>query len=307
MDTKWRWLLLLVSISVMGSCSSHGILGPFAESRNILKIKTGTAFGLCLEYCVTEIQIDSTGIIFEQRHGPRSAADSLSPKKPERKLFAMLDEQEWQRLLESLDIAAFARLDSVIGCPDCTDGGAEWIEIMTENGSHRVTFEYGDSLPGLESFLSRLRAIRQRFNEKHIGEVDTLGVIYLPEVQITDYPPDSLLADPFTIREATLNGDLLTLDVRFGGGCKIHAFVLYMSPSVFAESFPAQAWLYLYHDANSDLCKALLRRKLTFSIRPIINRYESLYQRRDPIILNILQFYPADSFEYLQVRYTPAR
>jgi hypothetical protein len=33
-------------------------------------------------------------------------------------------------------------MDTVIGCPDCADGGAEWLELGFEKEVKRVTFEY---------------------------------------------------------------------------------------------------------------------------------------------------------------------
>jgi hypothetical protein len=46
-------------------------------------------------------------------------------------------------LIASLDYSAFMNLPATIGCPDCTDGGTEWIELSAPNGGHKVTFEYG--------------------------------------------------------------------------------------------------------------------------------------------------------------------
>ena len=51
----------------------------------------------------------------------------------------------------------FMSLDSIIGCPDCVDGGAEWFEIVTSDTLKRVTIEYGDSLNGLDSYINFLR------------------------------------------------------------------------------------------------------------------------------------------------------
>ena len=52
---------------------------------------------------------------------------------------------------------SFFILDERIGCPDCADGGSEWIEIGTKNKIYKVTFEYGDSLKGLDELLKLVR------------------------------------------------------------------------------------------------------------------------------------------------------
>jgi hypothetical protein len=56
-------------------------------------------------------------------------------------------------------------LDSIIGCPDCADGGAEWFEIVTNDTVERVTIEYGDSLEGLNNYIDLLRSVRHSFQE----------------------------------------------------------------------------------------------------------------------------------------------
>ena len=33
-------------------------------------------------------------------------------------------------------------LKEIIGCPDCLDGGAEWIEVSCDGKAHRVEFDY---------------------------------------------------------------------------------------------------------------------------------------------------------------------
>ena len=62
-----------------------------------------------------------------------------------------------------VDVAAITRLEGVHGCPDCADGGAEWIEIDTGSGPIRVTFEFGDTLPGIGPLQAEIRALRERF------------------------------------------------------------------------------------------------------------------------------------------------
>ena len=46
--------------------------------------------------------------------------------------------KDWDNLLELLDTEKFYALSEVIGCPDCADGGAEWIEIVTEEKTQKM-------------------------------------------------------------------------------------------------------------------------------------------------------------------------
>jgi hypothetical protein len=107
---------------------------------------------------------------------------------------------------------------------------------------------------------------------------------------MTSAPPDSLQLDGFVLKTITISDDILTIGVTHGGGCKEHAYAVFMSPAVFLESFPAQANLYLQHNANGDRCKALLYPKLCFDLRPIAEQYQKFYQRLDPIQINVFGY-----------------
>ena len=51
----------------------------------------------------------------------------------------------------------------VIGCPDCADGGGEWVEVMFDDTVKRITFEYGDTLEPIQNLIDQMRIIRERF------------------------------------------------------------------------------------------------------------------------------------------------
>ena len=58
-------------------------------------------------------------------------------------------------------ITSFNSLDSVYGCPDCADGGAEWLEIITPEWKHSVMVDYsGPNRPAvLENLFAKLRKL----------------------------------------------------------------------------------------------------------------------------------------------------
>src|SRR6185295_14271553 len=70
-----------------------------------------------------------------------------------------LSQSDWADLSAAYDPITFNSLDSVIGCPDCADGGAEWVTVETEGKDRKVLFEYGKGLQGLEGFLFRLHRL----------------------------------------------------------------------------------------------------------------------------------------------------
>ena len=50
-------------------------------------------------------------------------------------------------------------------CPDCADGGAEWVELGFENKVKRVTFEYMKEPEELKTLIPSLRELMAGFND----------------------------------------------------------------------------------------------------------------------------------------------
>jgi hypothetical protein len=48
-------------------------------------------------------------------------------------------------------------LPATMGCPDCTDGGAEWLIIGTKNSEWKVEFDYGSDTVTTKKLLSIIR------------------------------------------------------------------------------------------------------------------------------------------------------
>ena len=292
---KGIFMLLFAGLAAACQVGPPIVVEP-PDSSSI--IRSGSSFGECFGYCVNEVVIDSSHLAFSQR--------SWTPEQyPSRRLLGSVTPEEWQSLLESVNMQKFVELDSVIGCPDCADGGAEWIEIEMPEMKKRVTFEYGAGIEGIEALLAKVRLIRMGFEEQvaAIYPIDDAQV--LPNVLINDLPPDSLWQDYFNLKDVRIDGDTLRLVAGYSGGCQPHFFALYMSPAAFAESEPVQANFYLHHDANGDLCEAYLRHGFSFNVRPIAELYRDMYKQYGAIILNV---YEHDSFgpaKKLSVQYVP--
>ena len=64
---------------------------------------------------------------------------------------------------------SFFELPETIGCPDCADGRAEWLEIELMNGEkHKVTFEYRNEPASLNDHIIGLRGMMEM--SEHCGE-----------------------------------------------------------------------------------------------------------------------------------------
>ncbi len=83
--------------------------------------------------------------------------------------------------------------------------------------------------------------------------------------------------DSFTIMSLFLDGDILTINITYGGGCEDHIFRLIGSNEYLASS-PAQTYVLLSHDANNDSCEALLWETLEFNLVPLAWKYQEFHK-----------------------------
>jgi hypothetical protein len=74
--------------------------------------------------------------------------------------------------------------------------------------------------------------------------------------------------DPFTILEQRVSGDTLLLKVQYGGGCKDHLFAM-KTQLMWMKSLPPQLNLWLEHENNDDMCRALITKELTFDLKGV--------------------------------------
>ena len=136
------------------------ILTTLVFGQEIVEFKTGTYFGECLGYCLSQLTITANDADYtlygwdenDSLHQPVAISDTVDPII-------------WEDLNTLFDLDLFMSLDIMIGCPDCADGGAEWFEITTIDTVKRVTIEFGDSLYGLNSYIDLFRSIRHSFEE----------------------------------------------------------------------------------------------------------------------------------------------
>lgn len=126
----------------------------------VLVIRGGSSFGECLGYCWNEIQINP-----EQTRLIRKFQLPAGPAAPDRLYQRDTDPAVWDQLVELVEFDELQTLESVYGCPDCADGGAEWIEVETATSKKKITFEFGTSVAGAEPLIEAVRTLRQAYIE----------------------------------------------------------------------------------------------------------------------------------------------
>jgi hypothetical protein len=86
-------------------------------------------------------------------------------------------------------------------------------------------------------------------------------------------------SDPFRLRSAAVNDDVLAVEVSYSGGCRNHELVLLAPRSFQTMSNSVQLEITLIHDANDDTCEAFLTDLLRFDLLPIKRLYQLTYSR----------------------------
>lgn len=138
----------LLSLGIVFIAASLSNCHEEVKSSDIIKIEFGTSFGMCAGYCtqtltITDGQVSKTVI-------PR-----MNQNLKEKTCIA--DFTGFVELASKVNTNTFMSLDETIGCPDCADGGAEWVEITTPAGSKKVTYEFRKEPKEVASIIDELR------------------------------------------------------------------------------------------------------------------------------------------------------
>ena len=153
-----RLVLLPLGLAAFGlaslaGCSAFGPDGPPTSdsSAALPALEWGSSFGMCVGYCDARLDVSPAGIATLTEVGTRQP--DLAPRVRTRALTA----GESARLVAASE-ASTVRTNT-LGCPDCADGGAEYVE----RGGARVTFEFGGDAGAAAPLAAALRGVRETF------------------------------------------------------------------------------------------------------------------------------------------------
>jgi hypothetical protein len=151
-------LVASIFIGILSGCQYDLTGGSRNNDKSNLPtiISTGTSFGLCVGYCEVVLSIDNGHVSL--------VASSFSEGDPNLTYEDEISADENVKLLNIIGV--LDTLPDVVGCPDCADGGSEWIEKRVLGVSKRVTIECGAQIEMLANLLGVLRPIRSKFYEK---------------------------------------------------------------------------------------------------------------------------------------------
>lgn len=82
-------------------------------------------------------------------------------------------------------------------------------------------------------------------------------------------------SDPITtIDTVFIEGNIMYIDLTYGGGCKEHQFEVIGSFAI-AKSYPPIRSLQIVHNANNDMCRALVSVRLAVNIENVAYKQEA--------------------------------
>lgn len=151
--TRRFFCVFLCSFFFLSSCDKE------STQSEIKSIKSGTSFGECIGYCVRDLEITHTSITY-------TASGWNDQVYPIKTLHRDNDTEDWEGLVDLIDMEAISGYEDIVGCPDCADGGAEWIRIETDSSIKQITFEYGDTLAFIQPLIENLRLLRMQYESE---------------------------------------------------------------------------------------------------------------------------------------------
>ncbi|HSG27949.1 MAG TPA: hypothetical protein VLA34_05665, partial [Candidatus Krumholzibacterium sp.] len=116
--------------------------------------------------------------------------------------------------------------------------------------------------------------------------------------------PCRLDTDMLEMLSASVDGDILSVEVRYSGGCIDHLFAMSARPW-FRESLPVRMELYLHHDDGDDPCDAVITEELSFNLVRIGELYDALYGDGEGVMLDIAICDEGCRAEEISVLYRP--
>lgn len=144
-----KFFLFALILLVFSSCSNEIIY------NKVSRVNYGTSFGMCVGYCKHDVSVDSI-------YTKLDCTSWRAELKPISKVINT-SKSTWDSLKVLVNSKEFFLLPEIVGCPDCADGGAEWLELKLANGQmHKVTFEYNREPEILKNYLGALRTLLNR-------------------------------------------------------------------------------------------------------------------------------------------------
>lgn len=130
----------------------------FSSCKTSAVISRGTNFNNCQDFCHKELKLEAEKITLTTSRN--------TPPRLKNTLMVARAGVEYKKVLSTFDVKSFKALPATIGCPDCADGGSEWIEFKSGWKKKRVTFEFGHAPEVLRNTVQQMKALQEELGKK---------------------------------------------------------------------------------------------------------------------------------------------
>jgi len=150
LNTKYTILTASIVIPLV-------IFGVFLNTTNFLKnnselvIKTGWFGGFCYGYCIGDVKLTSEKIVFHSN--PKVPLNSPCTEVTKEIPFT---KEEFQSLIDLVDLEKFNELPDVVSSSTHVDIGNSWIEISDGNNAKKIIFTTINDVPEIQEFATEL-------------------------------------------------------------------------------------------------------------------------------------------------------
>lgn len=250
----WRRLAAMGCTAALWSCGS-GITVPQVASG--VRVELEVTGGIAGVSWAVEV-VGSEGVV----RGVRCANGcGFEPGE----VLLPLSPLQVTRLAADLEAANILELDGTDFGDQCCDQFHH--ELTYASGARTSTVEGTDALfpPDLAVVIQRVVAFTRGTVP---AVVDLDGALSLPDA-------------PVLLGDHTLNGDILEVDLSFGGGCERHEIDLVVTNG-WLESNPVRAGAVFAHEDHDDPCDAFLTVTRSFDLRPVAAAYREAFGPAPP-------------------------
>jgi hypothetical protein len=115
----------------------------------------GSSFGMCVGHCNDMLVISKEKVSYIQKMNGSDPAT--------RTCTSTISTAEVNAMKALIKDSEFSTLPTTIGCPDCADGGAEWVAVTDGSNEYKVVFEYGKAPKELAAVVSKFRKLKETF------------------------------------------------------------------------------------------------------------------------------------------------
>lgn len=134
--------------AVIYSKASEDQMAKVKNAQSQYTITYGYSFGECRGFCKSKLIFSSEGVL---KTATRWKDDYQKIQ------YFPITQTTYDSLVQTIDFPTLLTFNKYLGCGDCADGGAEWIEICKGSSKKVLSGTYGFTAEPIQKLLSYIR------------------------------------------------------------------------------------------------------------------------------------------------------